>query len=914
MTSPVSAREQEVLSAVGLHLTNAEIARELHISIRTVESHVSSLLRKLGAHDRRELVAYAAVAPDSLDEYGETFRGFPHVLTSFVGREAEVLGLKRVMAEHRVVTLVGPGGVGKTRLALEASGGQIGGVASRRAFVNLVPVGPEFVVQSVAAVLGVGARVDDSLERALLDELARTPTLLILDNCEHVLGAVSSFAGSVAADCARTTVLATSRQRLDIDGERVFSLAPMDVERTEGELSDAEALFRARSGDALDLETDDPLVGEICRRLEGVPLAIELAAARCETLGLDGLLAGIDDQLMILTRAGGSGDRHRSLRATIDWSHGLLSEDERAVFRRLAVFSGSFDLVAATAVLGQPRATSGDLLGRLADKSLLVRESRPAGSRWRMLETIHEYARQRLADAGEDQEYRQRHFRWAEAVSRELLAVLDADARWEEEFDAVADDLRAAAAYDHASDDGASYQLLLALGHLTYARRFFAESADHLAAAVTRAPNEAAAVAALRWAASEAFAEMKGERTYELLQLASARSLAAGELRLAAASLADAAVLASRAPALFTEPIPAEEIDRLIARAKELCPGDDSDGEARVALAEAWWESQHYAQPAEAASRRALALAEASADPVLVSSALDAVSTAVLNGGRLKEAAELAARRVTLLDQLPRHDPRAGGEVADTFHMATTTALAAGELGAALASARLHIDEATTSGVPYFAACNLLIVKALQGDFDEATAQAAIMLEGWSRAGSPPAGWMGPAFFAAALAHGLRGDESRCSEWYERAATLRGLRVASGFRPYAEARLALHRGDLDEAVRVARATRLDAGELFKPYACALAAEIATIAGDPDADDLRAVAMPLARENDYALAYLTRASGRRAGDARTLAEAVDIWSRVGAEYELACTMLLIEDRRDEGKVLLANLGCAEPAVL
>ena len=389
----ISVREAEVLNALRDHLTNAQIAQKLHISVRTVESHVSSLLRKLGAADRRELALRTDVPPvwpPPAPELSDTPQvvGLPATWTTFVGRAAELEELSQALSSNRLVTLVGPGGVGKTRLAVVAAVGQ------RRALRRRWRVrGPGAGEPRVRAPCGGRRAWAWSSARKIRSSRSSTSgcawaPLLVLDNSEHVLAAVADLVRSVLASCPDVVVLATSRERLGIAGERVVPLSPLGLTRSAdgGDESEAARLFTDRAGRA---DADPAVVAEICRRVDGMPLAIELAAARSSSLGLDGLLAGLDDHLRMLSGSSPTGDRHGSLRTVIDWSHQLLDDAERAAFRRLGVFVGAFDLAAAAAVAAHgDAATASDLIGRLADKSLLTHVRTPSGSRWQMLDTV----------------------------------------------------------------------------------------------------------------------------------------------------------------------------------------------------------------------------------------------------------------------------------------------------------------------------------------------------------------------------------------------------------------------------------------------------------------------------------------------------------------------------------------------
>jgi predicted ATPase len=314
---------------------------------------------------------------------------------------------------------------------------------------------------------------------------------------------VAAFTERVLAACPCVRVLATSRERLAVTGEHLVTVPPLSLiaDMDGGEAgSEAAVLFTDR---ARAVGTDfNPAVAvdELCARLEGMPLAIELAAARSASLGLDGLLAGLDDYLRLLAGGRGADPRHSSLRAVISWSHDLLDDAERTMYRRLGVFAGGFDLDAACAISGDAgRAAVADLVGRLADKSLLV--AAPGGGRWRMLDTVRAYALEQLAASGEEQAVRDRHLAWAAETAAALehrtrAATELAQAEWRPDFDAVVDDLRAAVSRDTGpGPDGTRHRLARRLGQLAYSRRYLAEARGHfeLAAALATSDGQAAA-------------------------------------------------------------------------------------------------------------------------------------------------------------------------------------------------------------------------------------------------------------------------------------------------------------------------------------------------------------------------------------------------------------------------------------
>ncbi|MFF3672072.1 ATP-binding protein [Microtetraspora malaysiensis] len=316
----ISPREAEVLEQVGAHLSNAEIAARLCISVRTVESHVSSLLRKLEVPDRRALAQRAPEPAGAGPSHPAPV--LPAPLTSFIGRVSERAELTEMIKAHRQVTAVGPGGVGKTRLALAAATEAAGEYSDGVWFVDLVPVtDPGMIATAVAGALGLGEQPGRDMTESVVAALADRHALLVLDNCEHVVDGVALFLERLLATCPRLTVLATSRARLMVPFERVYLVLPLSLS-VDGE-SDAVALFMERAA-AVGWPLDPPLrdqIAAICARLDGMALAIELAAARYPTLGLDGITAALSHPLRMLTggsRLRGDQDARREWQEVLD--------------------------------------------------------------------------------------------------------------------------------------------------------------------------------------------------------------------------------------------------------------------------------------------------------------------------------------------------------------------------------------------------------------------------------------------------------------------------------------------------------------------------------------------------------------------------------------------------------------------
>ena len=335
--------------------------------------------------------------------------GFPAALTSFIGRAGPAGEVAGLLEEYRLVTITGPGGAGKTRLAGEVAGRVAGRFADGAWLAGLAPVADQAQVGAVVAVaLGVREQPGVPVAEVLSRVLARQQLLLVLDNCEHVVGAAAALCAGLLAACDDVKILATSREPLAVAGEARYRLGPLTLPGPDDPAreSEAVALFadRARRADtrfALDDQTG-PVVARVVARLDGMPLAIELAAARVEALGVTQLLDRLDDRFALLT--GGdrlAPSRHRSLAATVEWSYQLLGEDERRVFRAVSVFPAPFTLDAAAAVAGEG---AGPAVLRLVDCSLLVppRAGLDGRSRYGMLETLRAYGNRLLDQAGEE--------------------------------------------------------------------------------------------------------------------------------------------------------------------------------------------------------------------------------------------------------------------------------------------------------------------------------------------------------------------------------------------------------------------------------------------------------------------------------------------------------------------------------
>ena len=350
----------------------------------------------------------------------------PRQLTSFVGREREIAEVERLFAGTSLLTLTGVGGCGKTRLALQVAAALLDRFRDGVWVVELASLAdPSLVTRAVAAALGLREVPGRPLAASLSDYLATKQLLLCLDNCEHLLGACAELVDALLRACPRLRVLVTSREGLGIGGERIYPVPPLFA-------SDAAQLFVERARfhrPDFELTPENaPAVAQICERLDGIPLAIELAAARVRVLSLPELAAKLSDRFRLLT--GGSRTalpRHQTLRAAIDWSYSLLSEPERAVLRSASVFAGGFSVAAAEAICSNDAVAPDEvlaLLARLVEKSLLNATDGDGETRYGLLETVRQFAHEKLVESAEDSVARSRHLEWclqlAEAAEPQL--------------------------------------------------------------------------------------------------------------------------------------------------------------------------------------------------------------------------------------------------------------------------------------------------------------------------------------------------------------------------------------------------------------------------------------------------------------------------------------------------------------
>ena len=418
----------------------------------------------------QRILQHTLTADDLIDPVALSPAPIPRPVTSFVGRDADLRGVVDLIGRARLVTLWGPGGVGKTRLALEV-GAQVESDYPDGVHVcDLSVLAPgAAVARAVATAVGVQERSGRRLEGQIVDRLAGQRILVILDNCEHVLGGTAKLAQQLIQSTSGVDVLATSRERLGADGEHLWEVRPLAAASAD---SPAVALFVDRAHAANPSFEASPrdlvTIADICRRLDGLPLAVELAAARVRGLAPVGLLHALDQQFAILTGSATSPNRHRSLRAVIDWSYTQLEAIEQRVFDRLSVFRSPFDLSAATQVAagdGLEDAAIVPAVLRLLDCALLVERQGLVTPRYSMLDTVRHYGLEHLEAEQRLNQARSRHAQWAVAEAERAAPGLATDAEPESAaaIDRLIDELRAAHGWLVGHDVEAALRLSAAL-------------------------------------------------------------------------------------------------------------------------------------------------------------------------------------------------------------------------------------------------------------------------------------------------------------------------------------------------------------------------------------------------------------------------------------------------------------------
>ena len=703
-------------------------------------------LRDLGLHRLKDLgrpeqvfqLEASFLAPDfpplaSLDN-PELPNNLPTLLSAFVGREKELAEVRELSRTSRLVTLTGAGGSGKTRLALQAGAELIGRIPDGVWLAELAPLTDGGQIPgAVAAAMGLQDASGPAIADTVIEALTGQESLILLDNCEHLIDAAAKFCDQVIRHCPKVRFLVTSREPLGIDGERVYRVPSLTLPGSDAESledlagSDAVQLFaeraRAHQADFVIDAHSAPDAVTICRRLDGIPLALELAAARLSSMSLAQVAARLDQRFRLLT--GGSRNampRQQTLQATVDWSFGLLTAQERETVTRLSVFAGGFDLEAAEAICASAEVDALDvldLLGSLVDKSLVVADHSPQTVRYRLLETIRQYSAQELLRAAGDAEVlrvRDRHARYYLDLAKAggpATTGLD-QGRWLRRFDVEWENLRAAFA-QFAAEACGSEILALAVGLRRFSvTRGHSDVLDYLRPVVDHAAGPPSALLADGLTVAATLigmlgrtdpAELAASREYGERALAMARAVGDRYVEAHALSnLVESAYIAGDKPAGYLL------AEQGVAIAREL--GDvQLLGEQMMGLAS----TAPSAEDSDRIRDETLACCRQAGDVLIVAGVLNNRFSALLHAGQIEEGSAAMEEAVALVEDF-------GGDF-----------------------------------LLYFMRCNLLLLRLIQERYPE----AAALLRGcllMSRRFGPGAG-SGELIFAAACIAGRQGND-----------------------------------------------------------------------------------------------------------------------------------------------------------
>ena len=481
LVEPLTRRESEILALLAQGYSAPEIAQQLTLALSSVKWYVQQVYGKLGVNNKQRAIIRAGelglLEPRSLAASVHSIpkHNLPSQLTSFIGREKEIDQIKKRLEKHRLVTLTGSGGVGKTRLSIQVASELLNEYPHGVWLLELAPItDPSLVAQTVCAALDVTPQGNISALSALVNYLKSKNLLLVIDNCEHLIEACAQLCTSLLHACPSLRMIASSREALGVEGESAYRVPSLSLPHPNGELqtireSEAAKLFTDRAQAVLPefelTEFNAPFVVQICQRLDGIALAIVLAASRVKLLKVERIASRLDNAFRLLT--GGSRTslpRHQTLRALIDWSYDLLSEEEKAVLRYLSAFVGGWTLESAESVCDNPKTL--DLLAHLVDKSLVTVDFEHSDEpRYYLLETIRQYAYEKLIESGEIHQIQVRHLDYflklAQKAEPELYG--QDQLQWLQKLEDEQENLHAALEWSLKADIPAGRQLAGAL-------------------------------------------------------------------------------------------------------------------------------------------------------------------------------------------------------------------------------------------------------------------------------------------------------------------------------------------------------------------------------------------------------------------------------------------------------------------
>ncbi len=510
LLEPLTQRERNILAHLVSGKSIKEIANLETLAHSTVKWYLHQIYVKLQVNRRSDAINQArelGLLPTELSSQiipVPVKNNLPRQLSSFIGREEEITQLMALVMALPLVTLTGSGGTGKTRLALEVAARVLDTFQDGTWLVSLAPLtDPELVPLVIAASLGMREIPRSSITQALIDFIGRKCLLIILDNCEHLIGVTASIASQLLHACSHLHILATSREVLRVEGEKPYRCPPLSYpdpqlnpSLTELAQSEAVRLFVERAQTVSSsfhlTESNAPMVLQVCRQLDGIPLAIELASVRVRQLSIDQIAARLDNVFHLLTGGGRTAlPRHQTLQALVNWSYDLLTEKERRLLCRLSVFAGNWTLEGAEVVCVDSADTDPltaeqilDLLGQLMDKSLVSLQDGPGGAepRYHMLEMIRQYSHQRLLESGASELTRDRHREYYLAMAKQAETHLRGKGQrvWLERLDEELDNIRLALEWSMANNIENGLQLATALQWFWLIHGHWIEGSDWL--------------------------------------------------------------------------------------------------------------------------------------------------------------------------------------------------------------------------------------------------------------------------------------------------------------------------------------------------------------------------------------------------------------------------------------------------